>query len=40
MLVLTILFGAFIAGLIYVYVVFESVSERNNTPHVRTHRSR
>jgi RsiW-degrading membrane proteinase PrsW (M82 family) len=35
--VLTILFGCFFAGLIYVYVVLQAVSERNNTPHVHAH---
>lgn len=36
-MVLTILFGCFIAGLIYVYVVLQAVSERSNNPHVHAH---
>lgn len=36
-MVLTILFGCFIASLIYVYVVLQAVSERSNSPHVHSH---
>jgi len=31
--------GVLIAGLIYAFIVFTAVSERNNVHHVSTHRS-
>lgn len=38
--ILVLLFiGVLIAGAVYVGVVLKAVSERNNTPHVSTHRS-
>lgn len=37
--VILLLIGVFVAGVIYVGVVFKAVSERNNTPHVSTHSS-
>lgn len=33
------LLGALAAGVIYAYIVFNAVSERNNNHHVSTHRS-
>ncbi len=31
--------GLILAGMIYAFIVFQAVSERSSTPHVRTHRS-
>lgn len=36
-MLLVFFFGCLAAGLIYAYVVFHVVSERNQHPHVHTH---
>jgi hypothetical protein len=38
-LLLVIFLGLLIAGGIYAFIVFQAVSERNNTHHVRPHSS-
>lgn len=38
-LLIVIFLGLLIAGGIYTYIVLQAVSERNNAPHVSTHRS-
>jgi len=32
-----VLFGSFLAGLIYTFVVFHALTERNRAPHVHHH---
>lgn len=34
---IVVLIGAIIAGMIYAFAVFQAVSERSQSPHVRTH---
>ena len=38
-ILLLVFIGVLVAGIIYVGVVLEALSERNNTPHVSTHSS-
>ncbi len=38
-LLAVLLIGALAAGVIYAYIVFNAVSERNSIHHVSTHRS-
>ncbi len=37
LLILIVLFGCFLAGLIYTAVVFHALAERNSAPHVQHH---
>ena len=37
LLILIVLFGCFLAGLIYTAVVFHALAERNRAPHVQHH---
>ena len=39
-IILIVVFGCFLAGLIYTAVVFHALTERNRAPHVQEHSTR